>query len=474
MTLAKKIKTNFIGDKNFYRQVAVILLPIIIQNTITNVVSLIDNVMVGRVGTLQMSAVAIVNQLLFVFYLCIFGGLAGAGIFTAQFAGAGDKEGVRNTFRMKMYIAGAVLTVAFLVLLLFPEKLVGLYLAEGTAPGDAAATMKYGIDYLKVMLWGIVPFAISQVYGSTLRELEQTKLPMLASVTAILVNIVFNYVLIFGNEGLPFLPFKPLGVVGAAIATVLSRYVEMLIIIFAVHLKQKKYDFIIGVYKTVKIPLSLFTQIAKRGLPLLINEFMWSFGMAALMQSYSVRGIEVVAATNISTTIANLFNVFYISLGTAIGIMVGQQLGAGNKEKAKSTVKKLLAFSFAICSLVALVLFSVSGAVPKLYNTTDSVRELAKYLLWIIAFTMPFDALCHGSYFTIRSGGKTLITMIFDSGFIWLISYPLSYFIAHFTALPIIPFFLIVRSIDILKALAGIILVKSDFWLQSIVDKKDN
>lgn len=469
MTRVQKLKHNLIGDKAFYSQVFTILIPIIIQNTITNIVSLVDNVMVGAVGTLQMSAVAIVNQLMFVFYLCIFGGLSGAGIFTSQFAGAGDKEGIRNTFRMKIYIAFVICFVAISVFLLFPKALINSYIAEDTAVKDATDTLNYGLGYLYVMLLGIVPFAVSQIYGGTLREMGKTKLPMIASISAILVNVVFNYILIFGNEGLPFLPFAPMGVVGAAIATSLSRYVEMAVILIAVHSNAKKYDFIIGVYRTFKIPLGLFKEIFKKGIPLLVNEFLWSFGMAFLSMCYSVRGINVVAATNISSTVSNIFNVVYISMGTAVAIMVGQHLGANRTKEAKTTVWRLLALSVFSCFIVGGILLALSPVIPLIYNTSNTVQSLATNLLWIVAILMPFFAFCHSCYFAMRSGGKTIITLIFDSGFIWLLSCPLAYFIANFTSLSILPFFFIIQGVEAVKAVIAGILIKKGFWINNIV-----
>ncbi len=470
MTKIRALRHNLIGDRSFYKQVIAILVPIVIQNTITNIVSLVDNVMVGSVGTLEMSAVAIVNQLLFVFYLCIFGGLSGAGIFTAQYHGAGDLQGVRHTVRMKFYISIVVLLVAFAVFISMPNRLVGMYLAENTSAADAAATLKFGMGYLRVMLWGLVPFAISQVYGSTLREQGETKLPMIASITAILVNVVFNYILIFGNRGLPFLPFKPLGVDGAAIATVLSRYVEFAIIIIATHKNSVKYAFVKGLYKSFKIPISLCKNIFKKGMPLMVNELLWSMGMAALMQCFSIRGIEVIAATNIASTISNIFNVVYFSMGTAIAIMAGQQLGANKPRQAKVTVWRLLAFSVATCAIMGGLLFAAAPFVPYAYNTTAEVRLLATRLLWIVCLYMPFAAFAHGSYFAMRSGGKTFITLLFDSGFMWLGSYLLAYTIAHFTALPILPFYLLVQGVEVIKSIMAFVLVKKGVWINNIIN----
>ena len=466
-----KLKSRLIGNKNFYKKVFVILLPIIIQNTVSNVVSLVDNVMVGAVGTLEMSAVAIVNQLLFIFYLCIFGGLAGAGIFAAQYAGANDENGIRYCFRMKLYIAALMTVLAFAVFLLFPQNLISMYFAKGTSAADAQSTLGFGESYLFVMLIGLVPFALTQAYGSTLRELGETKTPMIASVTAIAVNLVFNYILIFGNCGLPFLPFAPLGVVGAAAATAISRFIEAAIIVVYVHKNKEKYPFIKGAYKSPKVPIPLFRDIIRKGSPLLINEFFWSFGMAMLNQCYSLRGLEVVAATNISSTASNLFNVVFLSMGNAIAIMAGQYLGANQTEKAKNAVWRLLFLSVSVCIVMGGLLVAVSPLIPMLYNTTDTVKEIAQNLLVVVGVLMPFYAFAHGTYFTLRSGGKTLITLVFDCGFTWGLAFPLAFVLSRFTALAIVPMFLAVQLLDVVKCIIGFILVKKGVWINNIVEK---
>ena len=339
--LGARLRRTLIGDRAFYSAMIAIVVPIIIQNTVSNVVSLLDNVMVGRVGTLEMSAVAIVNQLLFIFNLCIFGGLAGAGIFATQFAGAKDDEGVRHCFRIKWLIAIMMLAFALSVFLLLPEQLIGLYLAEGTDPTDMARTMGFGRDYLLVMLLGLLPFAVSQIYASTLREVGETRLPMLASIVAILVNLVFNYLLIFGKLGFP-----RLGVTGAAIATVFSRYVEMAIIMIYTHLRSGIFPFIRGAYRSAYVPARLMRRVFKRGMPLLVNEFFWSSGMAVLLQCISVRGLDAVAAYNITSTVSNLFKVVFLSMGNAVAIMVGQALGANRIDILRGVILPLLRPTF--------------------------------------------------------------------------------------------------------------------------------
>ena len=459
-----RLRERMFGDRNFYAQVVAVVVPIIIQNTVSNVVSLLDNVMVGRVGTLQMSAVAIVNQLLFVFNLCIFGGLAGAGIFATQYAGAHDDKGVRDCFRVKWMIALSMLACALVVLIAFPKRLIGMYLAQETAQADAAATLGFGMDYLTVMLWGLLPFGVSQVYASTLREVGETRLPMFASVAAILVNLVFNYFLIFGKCGFP-----ELGVTGAAIATVLSRYVETAVIMVYTHMKSHHFGFIRGAYRSLRVPKPLMISILRRGTPLLVNEFLWSSGMAVLLQCYSVRGLDVVAACNIATTVSNLFKVVFLSMGNAVAIMVGQALGANDIERAKNCTWRLMTLSVGSNLIMATLLALFAPAIPNVYNTEPHVRQIATQLIYVVAVMMPAYSFSHCCYFTLRSGGKTIITFLFDSVFTWCVNVPAAWLLAYKTGLGIVPLYFGVQALEMVKVVVGFVLVKKGVWIHNIV-----
>lgn len=463
-SLIRRLRRSLIGDRSFYEKVIAIVLPIIIQNTISNVVSLLDNVMVGRVGTLEMSAVSIVNQLLFVFYLCIFGGLAGAGIFATQYAGAKDDDGVRYCFRIKWLIAAAMLVLACGIFLLIPRQLIGIYLAEGTSPEHMQSTLGFGLEYLYIMLIGLLPFAVSQIYASTLREVGETRVPMIASIAAILINLVFNYLLIFGKFGFP-----KLGVAGAAIATVISRYVEMLIIVAYTHVKSSAFSFIKGAYAHAYVPAKLLKDVFKRGMPLLVNEFFWSSGMAVLLQCYSVRGLDVVAACNITSTVSNLFKVVFLSMGNAVAIMVGQALGADHPDEAKDTAWKLMAAAVASNLVMSTLLFALSPVIPQIYNTEPHVRHMAMEMLWVVAAMMPFYSIAHCCYFTLRSGGRTIMTFVFDSGFTWGICVPVAFALANMTALPIVPLYLAVQSLELIKVVIGTYLVHKGVWINNIV-----
>ncbi len=459
-----RLRSTFIGNRTFYWTVLALVVPIILQNTISNFVSLLDNIMVGQTGTAQMSGVAIANQLIFVFNLTIFGGLSGPGIFGAQFYGAGNTEGLRHTFRFKLWTAALLLIVTVTVFLTFGDSLISLYLTgEGNAL-DASAMLGYGHDYLMIMLWGLPPFALSQAYGSTLRETGESLLLMIASIAAVFINLVLNYVLIFGKLG-----FQPLGVVGAAAATVISRYAELAIIVIYAHRHTGRFPFLEGIYRSFKIPLALVRMISKKGLPLLVNELLWSLSMTALMQIFSTRGLDVVAGLNISSTVTNLFNVVFISMGTAVAVMVGQALGAGDGTRAKSHVWKLMFFSVCCCLVIAGALAAASAIIPNAYNTTADVRKLATLFILTSAAFMPFNAIAHCSYFAIRSGGKTLVTFLFDSAYSWVVFIPFAYILTHFTNLSIFIVYPLCFLPDTLKCVIGFLLVRSGYWVQNIV-----
>ena len=460
---------KYIGDKSFYKHVLAISLPIMIQNGITNLVNLLDNIMVGRLGTEAMSGVSIVNQFVFIFNLLIFGAISAAGIFTAQYYGLGDKIGIRDTFRFKFLINLAAGIAGVAIFLLFDEELINLFLHTSENVGDLALTLEYGKQYLLVMLIGLIPYAISQVYASTMRETGDTVMPMIASFAAVGINFVLNIVLIFGYLGAP-----ALGVKGAAIATVVSRFAELLVLVIYAHLKKDKFSYLVGAYRSFAIPKNLFRTIMIKGIPLMLNEFFWAVAMTMRNQCYSTRGLDVVAAQNISATMFNLLSVVYISLGTAIAIIVGALLGAGKLEEAKDADRKLLVFSVLSGIAVALILILSAFIFPRLYETTDTVRELASYMMIISALTMPFSAFANAAYFTLRTGGKVFITILFDSFYMWTVVVPTVAIFAYATNVGILALFAIGQGVDIFKVIFGGILIKRGSWLKTLVSKSDS
>lgn len=462
--MLEKIHRKYIGDRNFYKRYIALALPMIMQNAVTNLVSFLDNIMVGQLGTEQMSGVAIVNQLIFVYNLAVFGAVSAASIFGAQYFGKGNHKGHMYSFRFKLY---AALTVTALTILLFVtkgESLISLYLTDTSGSGATGAALQYGLQYLIIMMAGLIPFAVNQSYATNIKETGQTLLPMIASFAAVGSNAILDYLLIFGIG-----PFPELGVQGAALATVIARYIEALMIIIWAHSHREKNRYLKGAYNGFGIPTDELKAIIIKGLPLMMNEVLWAAGMTAVIQCYSVRGLEVVAGLNIATTITNLFNIIYLQLGACISIVVGQYLGAGELEKAKDADNKMIVFSVLCCVIVAVCMLFMGRFFPQIYNTSEEIRALATSFIAVSAIIMPFCSFSHASYFTLRSGGKTMVTFLFDSVFTWIVVVPTAFLLAHFTGLGIVSVYFLVQATELIKVVIGYFMVHSNVWLVQMV-----
>ena len=459
-----RARRTLIGDKAFYRAVLAIIIPVIIQNSISNFVNFLDNLMVGELGNEQMSGVSIANQLVFVFNLAVFGGLAGPGIFGAQFFGAGDTEGLRNTFRIKLLESVLLFGAAAAAFLGFGKQLISLFLQGDGDPEQAKLMLKYSQDYLTVILFGLPAFALTQCYAGTLRETGETRLPMAASLTAVITNGVLNYLLIFGKLGLPRME-----VTGAALATVVSRYVELAIVLVYTHRHSLRFPFIRGAYRTLRIPGALLRKVAKMGAPLLLNEVLWSVGMSTLTATYSLCGLDVVPALSISSSVSNLFNSVYMSMGTAVAVMIGQALGAGKFREAKRDVWRLIAFAVAMAIVMGLLLALFAPLIPEAYGgVTRDVKDMAVTLLRLTACFMPLFSFAHCSYFTLRSGGKTIITFLFDSGYTWAVSVPLALLMVNGFGADVFAAYAVVEAANIIKCTVGYLFVRSGRWIQNL------
>lgn len=458
---------KLIGNKTFYKRVFVLTIPIMIQQGITNFVNMLDNVMVGTVGQAESTGVAVSNQLMFVFNLCIFGAISGAGIFTAQYFGKGDIEGVKQTFRFKIIFCMLLAVIGISLFHFKSEDLIMLYLNKDDNAALASESLRFAKGYLYIMLAGLVPYTISQCYGSTLREAGQSTVPMIAGVLAVVVNLSLNYVLIFGKFGAP-----RMGVNGAAIATVVSRFAELGILVAYTFIKREKCVFILDGWKSPYISLKLIGDIFKKGMPLMLNEALWASGIATVNGCYSQRGLDVVAANNISQTFFNVFSVAFMAIGMAVGIILGHDLGAGkSKEEIKDTAFKLIAFSVFVSVIIAVVYAFCAIFIPRIYNVSDNAKSIATCLMQITALAMPIDAFAHASYFTLRSGGKVIITLIFDSFFVWTVSVTAAAILVNFTSLGILTIYFIVQMLNIIKCILGYIFVKRGSWIKNIISE---
>ena len=356
-------------NNQIFRRAISLAVPMMIQNGITNAVSLVDNVMVGKLGTEAITAVSIAGQLIFVFNLAIFGGLSGPGIYGAQYYGQKNKEGFQSTVRIKHMIGLGVLVLGLCAFIFGGEFLIDLYLRGESKDIDPVLTMEHAKSYLGIMLWGLPAFVLTQIYAGSLRETGASLMPMAAGIVSVATDVVGNYLLIYGKFGFP-----QMGVEGAALATVISRIAEMLIVITITFIMRKKHDFVVGLYKTMRVPRDIAPKIIQKSLPIFFNEFLWAGGMAALTQCYSRRGLDIVAGLNISNALCNLLNVVFIAFGNAVGILIGQTLGASRYKDAKEEAFRMMWFTGGVSFILTVILISIAGVFPSLYDTTEEVQ----------------------------------------------------------------------------------------------------
>ena len=456
---------SLIGTRKFYRSVLTLLIPIVVQQFITNFVSLLDNVMVGRLGREAISAASIANSVLMVFMLSVFGGISGISIFGAQFYGKGDMDGMRHTFRLKIMFSVLVSAAAIAVYLLFGEGFIQAFLQGESNGGDLALTLEGSVGYLRIMLVGLLPFAVVQVYASTLRESGETVAPMIAGICAILTNLFLNWVLIFGHLGAP-----ALGVRGAAIATVISRYVELLVVVVHAHRHTDKYPFMSGVYSSLHVPRALIRRVLPTASPLMVNEILWSLGITFINRFYSTRGLNAVTALNINGTAWNLFCVIMFAMGSAVSIMVGQRLGAGEIQEARDVDRKLIFLTVVMHVVIGALMIAASPFIPLLYEVGEDVRALTSRLLVIAGLALPIHSFAHVTYFTIRSGGQTMITFLFDAVYTWVVTVLLAWALCTYTDWPVEKIYFCVQFIDVIKLVIGLIMLRSDFWAKNVVN----
>ena len=469
---------KFIGARAFYRSVLIILLPLVIQQGITSAVNLLDNLMVGSLGEESLSAVSVVNQILMVFNLTIFGGLSGVSIFGAQYAGKGDTDGMRQSFRAKLYFGAAVVVIGVALLWGMGETFIGMFLEGEVDAARAAYALSEGLDYLHIMLWGLLPFTLVQAYAGSMREMGKTVATMVGSVIAILANLVLNFLLIYETRemsvfGLTFTMWGAgMGVRGAALATVIARFVEMIFVLVYAHLHQNRYVFLRGAYRNGYVPLHLLKRIAVTGTPLMLNEVLWSLGMTFINQCYSTRGMTALAALNITSTAWNLFCIIMFAMGNAVSIMVGQQLGQGDKKGARDTDAKLIFITVVSHILLGGLLALCSGVIPTWFAVTDEARALAARTLVIAGLALPIHAFLHATYFTIRSGGKTFITFLFDSVYTWCVPAVLAFVLSRYTEVDVVTMYFAIQFIDVVKLVIGLLMLRSDFWANNVVDER--
>lgn len=451
------ISLGYKKNKVFYSTLLTIAIPIVIQNLISSSLNLVDNVMIGQLGETFIAATGLANQIFFVMTLMLFGGNSGISIYIAQYWGNKQYDKIKSVLSIGLAFAFMVSFVFFILGFVFPNEVLSVLSKD-------AAVIREGANYMRIVSLSYVITAISFAFGFSARGVGKPKLPMIASVVSLLLNTALNYVLIFGHFG-----FKAYGIEGAAIATLIARVVELIIVIIGV------YRFIpvlsVGISDFINIKKETIKSVGKTALPVIFNEFFWSLGMTAYALVYARIGTDAVAAVMISNTVNNLFMVVGFGLGNASAVMLGNALGAGEIKRAIDYNKKFLALSILLGILIgALITLTAPFIVTKLYKLTPESYRITQMTLQIlsvfIAFKFYNTIIIIG---TLRSGGDTLFSMILEISCVWLIGVPLALIGAFVLKLPVFWVVAMVNIEEVFKVILGLPRIISNKWAKKIV-----
>ncbi|WOO87822.1 MATE family efflux transporter [Mollicutes bacterium LVI A0039] len=442
-------------DKVFFKSALIIATPIVLQQLVSSLAQLIDNLMVGSINGQAIAGVGAVNSIFFVLMTASFGISEGASIFIAQQYGAGKKEKIANSLAISITIILIIAGIALTIINIYDEQFIKLFIND--VDSNSLAALEYGMKYLNVLVWGYWIMMLNNVLGSSFRAVGNTKIPMAAGMIAVITNTCLNLILI-----------PKFGVEGAAFATVCSRIIEFAILF--VILKRVQTVFVFGLKSFTTVKLAQVKQITKKMMPLTLNECLWGLGTSTLMALYGARSINDLASIQITYTIANLLFVAMAGFGVAVSVLIGQKLGQGNFEEAIENSKKLLALG-SIVGLVFLVIAQIiSFIIPLLYGNVDPIIQVqSANLLRIIGLVYPVYIITVTFFFTLRAGGDTVGVLIMDAGTVWLLSIPVGFILVNYTSAPIYLIFIGVQSFEIFKMLIGFYRYRKNNWVQNIV-----
>ncbi len=429
-------------------------MPIVLQQLFSASLQLIDNLMVGQLGDFAVGSVAVVNQLYFVIYLLTFGSMGGAGIFLSQYFGSKSYEKLKETFRFKIIVGLGIATFSLLLFSIFGRFFITLFTKN-------SVTLANSLDYLNVIKWSLFPWVLSVAISTSFREIGSTKDLLKISIVAVTTNTFLNYLLIFGNLGFP-----ALGVKGAAIATLIARFVEVFLYYLLIKFKGRIFN--INLLKLFKIEKTVIKAVVIMAIPLTINELFWSMGQTMFLQAYSTRGDFAIAAMSINSAVSQIVFVTIGGIGTGISVMVGKVLGENKLKEAKENAIKIMYFAVFLALLMGLILFILSYFIMDLYSVSAETKAITIYALRINALMIPIMSLNVTIYFTLRSGGDTRSTILMDSAFVWTIQVPTVFLISRLTNLPVTILFLIVQGLEIPKMLYGFTRFNRDTWMKNL------
>ena len=456
---------KYIGDKAFYQRVLSIAIPLMIQQLITASVNLVDNLMVGQLVIdnvekgVALAGVIAVNRMMNVALFALFGTMASCTIFIAQYYGAKNEKYMKQAFRFGLLANLSIGTFFCVLASLFPYNLLSFFT-------DDPEIIQQGVNYLRFAAMTLLPLAVSVAIYDGMRAIGDVKTPMVASAIGVILSCFFNYVLIFGHFGFP-----SLGVAGAAIGTLLARFIEMGILLYC--LNKRNYGFKSKIKDLFNIESFLAKSIIIKGLPLVTNEIFWSLGVTTLFKFYSTRGMEVMVGFAISQSISDIFFILFSGMAAATTVIISQNLGANRLEEAKDSAYKLLAFSIFLAVCLSFIMFGTSFIVPSWFAVTEEARLLAKTLIRVVSCMLSIYMCSAQCYFILRAGGDTVATLLMDSCYMWTVNIVVVGLLTYTTNFNIFQLYLSGQATDVVKMGIAFYLVKRGKWLVNLTKKKE-
>jgi putative MATE family efflux protein len=443
-------------DRDFYRKLFKVALPIMAQNIVTTLVNIADTVMIGRLGTVQIAAVAIGANVFFLYNIITFGICSGAAIFTAQYWGNRDIPGIRRNTGLCIILDVAVGLLFTAVLIAAPERVMGIYSKD---PAVIAA----GSVYLHSLAPSFLPFAVSQVFSMGLRSVEQVRVPMKASFFALVTDVTGNFFLIFGIG-----PFPALGVAGAAYATDISWFVQLSYILVTAY--RRRLPLAGSLRELFDIHSAYVQRFFRICFPVILNETIWSLGISMQNVIYARTGTDVIAAFNINSTISNLCWTVFMGLGNGVAVLIGNKIGAGDEEGARDYASRIIRFAplMGMSALVILPLFSLF--LPFIFNVDRNVLRITSHLLIILAIVYPIKGFNNAMVIGVcRSSGDTVFCAFYDTSILWLVATPaaaLASFVFHAPAEVI---YICICMEEPIKMILGLWRFFSGKWLHNVI-----
>lgn len=445
-------------DKDFYKKLTNIALPITLQNLIMSSVNMVDTLMITQLGDANIAAVGLANQVFFFFSLILFGVNSGSSIFVAQFWGKKDVKNIRRILGLALLICGTISIIFTIGALFVPELLMRIFT-------DEKDVVEIGVQYLRVIAISYLATAVSFTFNTALRSVGQAKVPMFVSMVALVINTVFNYFLIFGKFGFP-----EMGAAGAALATLIARVVEMILILYITY--NTRNALAAKLHELIDISKDFVVKYFKTAAPVIINEFFWSLGTVMYSVAYARIGKEATSAVQIANTIQNIFLVLSRGMSNACAVMIGNEIGAGNKEKSIAYARTFIIIGPALGIILGVILFTSTPLIMTLFNNVSAqVYDYTTKILMVISITMSIKIinglLVVGIF---RSGGDTRFSMFLEMGSVWLVGVPMAFFGALVLKVPVYWVLALVSLEEVVKVAIGIPRLLSNKWVRNVVE----